>query len=278
MRISKGLIAFLSLMFVVVVGLFSYNIFYSDSEESKQFKTVVVAAKEIAAGDAIEQSDLKEIKIHKDAIMGDYINSLNKVEKNLVSNTIILEGEIINSQKLVKVDSVNEYQFIDIQVNGSLNIKEGEFIQVFVKPRYMSQVFSVFDLKEVEKINYKTQGNGVVTKIPTSVTIKVAASDIELYQQAVSVGNVLVVKYDSITGINEAVKVIDFEKSVVAIQNAITSAKAENHREGYYFVVLHELGEESLSDIALKYNVSEKQITEMNAGKKFAVGDVMRIN
>ncbi|MBG9693065.1 hypothetical protein ABD91_20110 [Lysinibacillus sphaericus] len=278
MRISKGLIAFLSFMFVVVVGLFSYNIFYSESEESKQFQTVVVASKAIAAGDTIEKSDLKEIKIHKDALIGDYVNSLKKVKKDITANNIILEGEIINSQKLVKADSVNEYQFIDIKINGSLNVQEGEFVQVFVKPRYMSQVFSVFDLKEVEKINYKTQNNGAVTKIPTSVTIKVAASDVELYQQAVSVGDVLVVKYDSITGLDEAEKVIDFGKSVSAIQNAITSAKAEGHREGYYFVVLHELGEESLNEIALKYNVSEKHITEMNAGKKFAVGDVMRIN
>lgn len=278
MRTSKGLIAFLILMFLVVVGLVSYNIYYSEVEESKQFQTVIVANKEIAAGESIKQLDFKEIKIHKDALMSDYVTSLKEIEENLVANTIILEGEIVNSQKLVKADSVGEYQLIDININGSLDVQVGDFVQVLVKPRYMSQVFNVFDLKKIEKINYKTQNNGAVTKIPTSATIKVAASDIELYQQALSVGDVLVVKYDSIAGIDKTEKVIDFKKSIGVIQNAIASAKAEGHREGYYFVVLHELGEESLSEIALKYNVSEKHIKAMNAGKKFAVGDVMRIN
>lgn len=278
LRTGKGMIVALVVMFVAVIGMFVYNIAFSSAQESKQFETVLVAKDTILEGEAITKDDVKEIKIDKSAVVDSYVLNTKELGKDAAAKTTILANEILTDERISSEKKEMGNHSLDLSFSNNITVEEGDFVRILVKPKYMSQVFELFAVKEIEKLNYKVQSNGTQTGVLESITLNVTEEEMALYQQALSDGEIIVAKFDSVAEVEE--EYITFEEALSTIERSVSEVREEGRKEGYFFVTLHKVEkEDTLQSLADKYKVSEEQIKKLNDSSDALVEDsIIRVN
>lgn len=277
MRKGKGVLALLIFMFLTVVGLFIYNIKFTATQESKQFQAVLVAKETILEGNPIKKDDVEFLKIHKAGLSSSYHLKFEDLGKNPVAKSTILKKELVTKERIVEGKTETATHELDVAFSNKVSVKEGEFVQILVKPKFMSQVFEVYEAKKVNKLNYKVQNNGAETGIVESISIQVSDDELALYQQALSNGEIVVSKFNSVADI-EKDKHILFESAVSLIERSIAVSREEGRKEGYFFVTLHQVEDgDTIDSLAEKYNVSADQIKAFNP-KGIEKESIIRVN
>lgn len=276
MRTGKGFIVLLIVMFLAVVGMFVYSILYSSAKEINNYQTVYVVKETLLEGSSITENDVKELKIDKSVDVKGYLTSLEELGEKSKVNSTILANEIILLERIDKDAEIAEKHEFNIQFSNKVGIKEGDFVRVLVKPKYMSQVFEVLTVKEVQKVNFKKQNNGADTAILESVTVMVTEEEIALYEQAISSGDVILAKYNTVVNTDESY--ISFNEASQVIEKSIAQVREEGRKEGYFFVTLHQVeAGDTITALAEKYDVDASQIEAFNR-TQLKEDSVIRVN
>ena len=279
MRLQNSLMAILLVLFIGVAGMFYYQNFHLVGLEKKNKVTVLVAKKDIPVGTSFTTDNTGLLKVDKESVLDTYVTDFSKLE-GLSAQTTVYKNEIINDKR-IESDKAGKTKYnLSIKPSNQITgLEEGDTVRIFVKPRSMSQLFEVIEVKDVEKVITKVSGSGKETGIIENINLLASDAELELYERAVSVGDIVVIAYNDLSDVNRA-EILSFTEAATLIEQTIEYARSNNKTKGNYFGVIHKVTQtDSWSSLSSDYTKTEESIKELNPTvKRLKAGELVRIN
>lgn len=258
--------SFLSVLFISVIGMFYYQNFYLDHQQKKNLKTVFVVKKDMPMGSVFTEENVGVLQIEKERVFDNYITKADEI-LGKKSKATLYKNEIITKERVQEDGNEKEDGNFRLSVTSKEmppNIKVDDTVRILVKPRKMSQLFEVVNAKDVEHVNVKVTSSGKETSHVLSLTILASNEEIELYQKAKSLGDIIIVPYEELSG-TYMTSTLPFNEVAVLIQRIQEKANIEKKSKDAYFGQIHEvkLGD-TWTSLANKYLTTSEELKGLN--------------
>lgn len=278
MRSNKILMSVLAVLFIAVAGMFYYSNFYTVQQQEKDLVDVYVAKKDISQGTLFDEKNVAKISMKKDLVLEGYITEFKKL-KDLSAVSTVYKNEIITNARVANEKTGEKLHVVSvIPLNEVQGLEEGDTVRVFAKPRYMSQVYELFEIKEVKAVNFKKQSSGQETALVQSIDLNVSDKEVEIYERALASGDISVVLYSDLSDVNTQ-EFLPYEDVAYLVELSQDRADLLNKKQGYYYITIHKVKSgDTWESLAKEYKQSVESLQKVNEITTLEVDDVILVN
>ena len=278
MRSNKILMSLLAVLFIAVAGMFYYSNFYSVQQQEKDMVEVFVAKKDISQGSLFSESNVGKISMKKEQVLEGYVTDYKKLE-DLSASTTVYKNEIITNARVASKKTGEKLHVVSvIPLNEVQGLEEGDTVRVFAKPRFMSQVYELFEIKEVQAVNMKKQSSGKETTLVQSIDLKVSDKEVEIYEKALASGDISVVLYSDLSDVSKQ-EFVSYEEVSYLVELAQDRADSLRKNTGTYYITLHKVKTgDTWESLAKQYKQTPEAIKEVNRVTTLEVGSILLVN
>lgn len=278
MRSNKILMSVLAVLFIAVAGMFYYSNFYTVQQQEKDLVDVYIAKKDISQGSLFTENNVGKVSMKKELVLEGYVTDFKKL-KNLSAVSTIYKNEVLTQARVADKKTGEKLHVVSIiPLNEVQGLEEGDSVRVFAKPRFMSQVYELFEIKEVQAVNFKKQSSGEETALVQSIDLNVSDEEVEIYERALASGDISVVLYSDLSDVNTQ-EFLPYEEVAYLVEIGQDRAKMANKKIDYYYIGIHKVESgDTWESLASKYKHSIADLQLFNQTTTLKVDDVILVN
>lgn len=215
---EKGMLVIMVLLFVLSAGIYGY-----DKLNPTQVVTVndevevLLALTDIGQNEPIDESATAWVKIDRKYLTDKFITRETVIDGKVVT-TAIFKDEYITTDRIgEETVSKNSMYEVSVQPAFASTIKNGDLVRAYVQivNKEKNQIVSylLFDKKVVSGIPVidPTLPEQNKSKFVDFISLKLTAEESLRYYGASQVGNVIVIKYDSLVSEKEVIATFDID-------------------------------------------------------------------